>query len=55
MARPIEATPTLGGRRAARFIKAINNPQPYHQPVLDLKTMRNLAKQLLESNAKKQK
>lgn len=35
MARPIEATPTLRGEDAKRFIAATNNPKPFAPPKVD--------------------
>jgi hypothetical protein len=32
MARPIEATPTLRGEDAKRFIAATENPKPFRPP-----------------------
>ncbi|GAB1254080.1 hypothetical protein [Desulfovibrio falkowii] len=53
MARPIEATPVLRGKDAARFIKAAQNPKPYVAPVFDLTKMHQEAKKFLESRASK--
>jgi hypothetical protein len=35
MARPIEATPTLKGKDAERFIAAAKNPKPFASPKVD--------------------
>jgi hypothetical protein len=32
MARPIEATPTLRGEAARRFVAAAKNPEPFSHP-----------------------
>jgi hypothetical protein len=35
MARPIEATPTLRGKEAQKFIAAAKDPKPFEPPKVD--------------------
>jgi hypothetical protein len=54
MARPIEATPVLRGKEAVDFIKAIQHPQPFTPPEIDLEKLHAAVKRIAEERAKKQ-
>jgi hypothetical protein len=53
MASPIEATPTLRGKEAKAFLKAIQNPKPYTLPDIDVNKMHANIKRVMERRAKK--
>ena len=53
MARPIEATPVLKGKDAAAFLKAIQTPQPFTPPVVDMVKLDRQVKKYLADCAKK--
>lgn len=53
MARPIEATPVLRGKDAARFVKATQNPKPYVAPTFDLTKMHQEVKKFIDRRASK--
>ncbi len=55
MARPIEATPVLRGRQAARFIKNLNAPKTSTKPVIDIQKLHSQVMEILKSDRNEQK
>jgi hypothetical protein len=54
MARPIEATPTLKGEDAERFIASAKNPKPFTPPRVDNGKAIEKIKQALLAREQKQ-
>ena len=53
MARPIEATPVLTGKDAAKFAQAASNPKPYTPPTFDFSKMHATIKAITAKRAEK--
>lgn len=53
MARPIEATPVLTGKDAAKFAQAASNPKPYTPPTFDFSKMHATVKAITAKRAEK--
>jgi hypothetical protein len=54
MARPIEPTPVLRGKDAARFIKMAENPEPAVVRKIDYKKVHEEIKRITDERTKKQ-